>query len=243
MGCMMDGNCVPSSGDVFYLEVSANPLNYLSTTTTFQPVRPYYLQSLLNTATDNTFSVSICSDSINGVPFSSQSNYLTTIQEGSVNLWSFSGLSSHPFHIHVNHFQLTNGQNTDYAQNGDWIDTLTDAFAAKFRAVRYGGEVVLHCHVLEHEDNGAMATIKIEGGCDAYDNDYEPGTGPSCAICTHPWNTGPTAPSSPTSPAPVPTPPPTTCLSYNSQCSLTTGYPCCQPYTCTWRMMMGYVCR
>lgn len=102
-----------------------------------------------------------------------------------------SAVAGHPFHIHVNPFQIVkiiapdgvtdlsepgavdNLDKTDaqYAGlKGVWKDTLfvKPAVNGKYYTVyvntryqRYIGEYVLHCHILDHEDQGMMQNVRI----------------------------------------------------------------------------------
>jgi len=98
-------------------------------------------------------------------------------------LKSFSG--GHPFHIHVNPFQIIavydaegndvsgydEGNETPYARlKGAWKDTIfvtQDNDGGHYRIItrtryqRYIGDFVLHCHILDHEDQGMMQNIRI----------------------------------------------------------------------------------
>lgn len=99
-----------------------------------------------------------------------------TLVLGTAQQWILkSDFVNHPFHIHVNPFQVvsiinkTTGQEwTDgiYAgMKGTWKDTLiTDPNAVitiRTRYARYIGEFVLHCHILDHEDQGMMQNVQI----------------------------------------------------------------------------------
>ncbi len=104
---------------------------------------------------------------------------------------------SHPFHIHVNPFQIVsildpNGKDVSAAGaidnaggtppdpqypglKGVWKDTLWikslippssapgGIYTIKFRTryQRYIGEYVLHCHILDHEDQGMMQNVSV----------------------------------------------------------------------------------
>jgi L-ascorbate oxidase len=93
---------------------------------------------------------------------------------------------NHPFHIHVNPFQIvsirkkdkTTGKVTEevdpekdpnYAQyigmKGAWKDTLfvqdDVEIRVRTRYERYIGDFVLHCHILDHEDQGMMQNVRI----------------------------------------------------------------------------------
>ena len=113
-----------------------------------------------------------------------------------------SGFVSHPFHIHINPFQIVEildpsgrdvsapGAVDDAGGRVDpqypglqnvWKDTIwiknlinnpqdipdklaTSMYTIKIRTryQRYVGEYVLHCHILDHEDQGVMQKVRIE---------------------------------------------------------------------------------
>lgn len=86
-------------------------------------------------------------------------------------------LSPHPFHIHVNPVQVVARWGTD--KNGQlgwevipederiWQDTVSiepnQPLKIWQRFENYPGELVLHCHILIHEDQGMMYGVVIEG--------------------------------------------------------------------------------
>jgi FtsP/CotA-like multicopper oxidase with cupredoxin domain len=124
-----------------------------------------------------------------------------TLMLGGVDEWTLkSNLASHPFHIHVNPFQIVkiiapDGKtdvsapgavdNFEKDNNGNpvidpeypglkgvWKDTLLVKNIARgppgqytvvmrTRYQRYIGDFVLHCHILDHEDQGMMQNIRI----------------------------------------------------------------------------------
>ncbi|MCX4177749.1 MULTISPECIES: multicopper oxidase family protein [Paraburkholderia] len=122
-----------------------------------------------------------------------------TLILGSADEWQLqSRFVSHPFHIHVNPFQIVrildpNGNDVsapgavDNADGqppdpqypglkGVWKDTLwvkslipsLDAYpkgvytiVIRSRYERYIGEYVLHCHILDHEDQGMMQNVRV----------------------------------------------------------------------------------
>lgn len=73
-------------------------------------------------------------------------------------------LMDHPFHLHVNPFQVMsrNGQPEPYRA---WKDTVlvkggeTVKIRVPFRT--FAGKTVFHCHILDHEDLGMMGNIQI----------------------------------------------------------------------------------
>ena len=58
-----------------------------------------------------------------------------------------------------------------YQAEGDWLDTLWGPGYITFKTDIFAGTVTIHCHILIHEDQGAMGTILIENGCDGDYND------------------------------------------------------------------------
>jgi FtsP/CotA-like multicopper oxidase with cupredoxin domain/peroxiredoxin len=86
--------------------------------------------------------------------------WLNTAEE-----WHVSGSGGgHPFHMHVNPFEQIvtdkNGKSIDYI----WRDTLfvqgpPSTIRIRFRD--FAGETVLHCHILDHEDQGMMENLMI----------------------------------------------------------------------------------
>ena len=114
---------------------------------------------------------------------------------GDVDEWTLtSQLGGHPFHIHINPFQVVsiiapNGTDVSAPNavdrdstgavdpqypglKGVWKDTLwvkslvsgpTGVYkvTVRTRYERYIGEFVLHCHILDHEDQGMMQNVSI----------------------------------------------------------------------------------
>ena len=77
--------------------------------------------------------------------------------------------SDHPFHIHVNWFELH--EETDHEGNVTvydpplWVDTAnvprSGSIVIRHRFENYQGKAVFHCHILPHEDEGMMSIIEI----------------------------------------------------------------------------------
>jgi FtsP/CotA-like multicopper oxidase with cupredoxin domain len=104
---------------------------------------------------------------------------------GTAEEWKLSSAAAgHPFHIHVNPFQIVrivndNNPNVDLSapgvvDQGDpqyrglrglWKDTLwiKPGYTATVRTryERYIGDFVLHCHILDHEDMGMMQNVAV----------------------------------------------------------------------------------
>ncbi|MBC7953879.1 MAG: multicopper oxidase family protein [Rhodospirillaceae bacterium] len=99
---------------------------------------------------------------INGVPFSCETPW--EIPLGRVEEWEITNQTndSHPFHIHVNPFQMVSGGNVPA---GRWLDTVevppTGKVTFRTRFDQFTGLFVFHCHTLVHEDMGMMQAIKV----------------------------------------------------------------------------------
>jgi FtsP/CotA-like multicopper oxidase with cupredoxin domain len=102
---------------------------------------------------------------------------------GSVDQWTMkSRVASHPFHIHVNPFQIVkilNADGQDVSETGEpatgdmqyadlkgaWKDSIfikqdyTVVMRTKYQ--KFTGKFVLHCHILDHEDQGMMENVEI----------------------------------------------------------------------------------
>lgn len=117
---------------------------------------------------------------VNGVPYDPNGTP-RVLKLGSADEWTLTaGPPGHPFHIHVNPFQIVairNPANVDVSVDGEaddpqyanlsgaWRDTLfvkqgyTAIVRSRYR--RYVGDFVLHCHILDHEDQGMMQNVRI----------------------------------------------------------------------------------
>jgi FtsP/CotA-like multicopper oxidase with cupredoxin domain len=92
-----------------------------------------------------------------------------TTTQGAVENWTILNRTSetHTFHIHQTHFLLLqrNGVTLPAAQQ-QYLDTVdvpaNDSIGVRidFRGM-IAGDFVFHCHILEHEDHGMMAIIRV----------------------------------------------------------------------------------
>jgi FtsP/CotA-like multicopper oxidase with cupredoxin domain/peroxiredoxin len=111
---------------------------------------------------------------INSVPFLHQNPIRLTL--GTAQQWKISALTlagndpvfgGHPFHIHVNPFQVVSytdpsGKTTPVNQFRDTLFIPGGAsYTIRSRFQDLTGLSVLHCHILDHEDQGMMIPIKL----------------------------------------------------------------------------------
>jgi FtsP/CotA-like multicopper oxidase with cupredoxin domain len=89
-----------------------------------------------------------------------------SVELGATEEWLLRNTSPdwHPFHIHVNDFQVTeiNGEPVDAYS---WEDTTPlPAFGEvviRTRFLDFPGKFVYHCHLLDHEDQGMMGVVEV----------------------------------------------------------------------------------
>lgn len=86
---------------------------------------------------------------------------------GDTEEWTVNNASElfHPFHIHINPYQVTrvNGQPYDAWSYEDTTPVPPDGGSITFRTrwLDYTGTWVFHCHILGHEDGGMMGIIQV----------------------------------------------------------------------------------
>jgi FtsP/CotA-like multicopper oxidase with cupredoxin domain len=107
---------------------------------------------------------------ISGVKFDGSCVNVTTTL-GTALEWNVQNTTDplHPFHIHINPFQVIRNAGRTYTPPYVWQDTIplpsgsVDAPASvllRHRYTDFTGEYVLHCHFLGHEDRGMMYAVQ-----------------------------------------------------------------------------------
>jgi len=85
--------------------------------------------------------------------------------------------SHHPYHQHVYRFQIINDNFADdrslggeIQRVGEWRDTMlavnTLGTGIRFRPVAFTGDMMMHCHIFQHEDYGSMQLFRITDDAD-----------------------------------------------------------------------------
>ena len=156
-------------------------------------VRPCYLTPVPDGAPTNTRTITFGTSgtgcggrngqpilqnfTINGVKFGDPAA-VQNVDFGATEKWLLENSSGagHPFHIHVNPFQivgdLIDWTKPDSPENRVWWDTIpipkdtTGAAALQMltRFLDYSGAFVFHCHILIHEDMGMMQEVVVGPG-------------------------------------------------------------------------------
>ena len=70
----------------------------------------------------------------------------------------------HPFHIHVNDFQVVaiNDQpQTAHGYNDTYLLPPHGSITMRTRFRDFTGKFVYHCHILYHEDHGMMGVVEV----------------------------------------------------------------------------------
>jgi len=89
-----------------------------------------------------------------------------TVKLGALEEWVIRNESSHwhPFHIHVNDFQVIAFDGAPVRSRG-YQDTVAlppdSEITIRLRFDDYDGKFVYHCHILSHEDFGMMAVVEV----------------------------------------------------------------------------------
>jgi len=179
------------NGVLLQLNVSGSPM--AMQIPTVLPPRASYLEDLSNVTTPvptgNLFDLNFLTRGgpfkpglpfpvmqINDESFQNKNHYvhnmtLDEIQEWAVGIEGDSnvGAGNHPFHMHVNPFQIIaiNGGTTATmgVRVGEYRDTIplmmSGKYTIRFVPKRYIGRVLIHCHMIPHVDLGMAAVGQI----------------------------------------------------------------------------------
>jgi len=121
-------------------------------------------------------------------PWKDENTYINDFATGTVNEIELQLAKSHPYHQHVNSFQIQEIYDIDFGsdapkgpvvlddrvgvwfQVGDWHDVLmlpapteNATVRIRFQADDFIGHMLQHCHILMHEDLGMMAQYNVTG--------------------------------------------------------------------------------
>jgi FtsP/CotA-like multicopper oxidase with cupredoxin domain len=143
------------------------PSPYAAGGATWAAMRPSYLRDLRNENNIEQQTIRMGARTVNGSKFNLNAPTFT-VAAGAVQEWSIKGAANHPFHLHVYHMQAQAGCGGDY-EEGEFYDTLAANCSVRFdlnpeTSSVYSGRTIMHCHILEHEDQGAMGWMDVVGG-------------------------------------------------------------------------------
>lgn len=128
--------------------------------------RPSYLRDLRNESNVHSESISMGARTVNGSKFDHMQPNIT-LPATDVQEWSLSGNVRHPFHLHIYHVQAL-VDDRDF-EAGEYYDVVASQMDIRFdlnssTTSAYSGRTIMHCHILEHEDQGAMGWLNVLGG-------------------------------------------------------------------------------
>jgi FtsP/CotA-like multicopper oxidase with cupredoxin domain len=135
--------------------------------------RPAYLRDLRDlegqppVPVADTQNISMGARSVNGGKFDAEVASFDVNVPG-VQEWTVKGATNHPFHLHVYHQQMQATCNG--FEEGEHYDTIAGSgCVVRFDAdpatqTAYDGRTIMHCHILNHEDQGAMTWANVQVG-------------------------------------------------------------------------------
>ncbi len=126
--------------------------------------RPDYLRDLRGESVAGSETIRMGARSVLGSKFDKDVPNLTAYADG-VQEWSLNGATNHPFHLHVYHVQVQSDCGPYEA--GEYYDVVAANCDLRFDlspSEAYEGRTIFHCHILEHEDQGAMGWLDVIGG-------------------------------------------------------------------------------
>lgn len=145
---------------------------------TWSPNRPYALRDLRGeTVPDsNKFSVELTAEAVNGKRWDAEIP-LGLLDYDTVQEWILMDTSPHPFHMHLYHMQVVTPGGCGPHIEGEWYDTISSPgdCTIRFKTADIGERMVMHCHIIEHSDNGSMGWMNVTGG--PTEPDQNPGIG------------------------------------------------------------------
>jgi FtsP/CotA-like multicopper oxidase with cupredoxin domain len=141
---------------------------------TWNATRPTYLKDLRFETTGieatSTDSISVGARSLYGQAFDGT----TPIFDLTPNVYEWSlGANNHPFHLHIYHQQVQGACSGGAFEDGEFYDTISGSCDIRFDTrpeytTSYNGITIMHCHILKHEDQGAMGWARaVDMGFDA----------------------------------------------------------------------------
>jgi suppressor of ftsI len=133
---------------------------------TWSAKRPSYLRDLRSDLTSNSETVKLGARTINGSKYDHSVPTFVLAADG-VQEWQIQGGAMHPFHLHIYHVQVI-GNCGDY-EDGEYYDVVAGNCKLRFdlnpnTSSVFAGRTVMHCHILQHEDQGAMGWANVLGG-------------------------------------------------------------------------------
>ena len=139
---------------------AANPYDGEST---WFSARPEYLRDLRGLLPSNSETVNMGARTINGSKFNIDVPTFTLNADG-IQDFTLKGARNHPFHLHIYHVQVQ--RDCGEFEAGEYYDVISGNCNIRFdlspASQPYEGRTIMHCHILEHEDQGAMGWADVD---------------------------------------------------------------------------------
>jgi len=176
----------PTNPPLFIIDIEPGGAPMTLPSVSEWPAMPYYLRDIEDSEVVRTRTVPFSMTPPGGAPTTPGkqqnsfwidntqydaecSNY--NMQEGTAEDWEITNDSApqHPFHIHINPFQVRQDASVTFDPPYPWQDTISLPAGApgaplgvlvRHRFEDYTGGYVIHCHFLGHEDRGMMLNIQ-----------------------------------------------------------------------------------
>jgi FtsP/CotA-like multicopper oxidase with cupredoxin domain len=135
---------------------------------TWSSPRPHYLRDLRSVSSPlNTQSINMGARTVNGEKFDAVVPTFS-VDANAIQEWNIKGARNHPFHLHVYHVQMKGACGSAF-EDGEYYDTVAgsgclarfDTNANDPQSSVYSGRTIMHCHILLHEDEGAMGWTDV----------------------------------------------------------------------------------
>jgi len=138
---------------------------FLTGDLSWEPYRPDYLADLESEVADEEYAIALTGPPgmINGEEWD-EDVPLRELTYGTLQDWTISGTTEHPFHHHIHHMQTFNCTGHEDGQYYDTIVAENDDCRIRYIASGYSGRTVMHCHNVEHEDHGMMVWYNVTDG-------------------------------------------------------------------------------
>uniref|UniRef100_A0A7S1BK18 Plastocyanin-like domain-containing protein n=1 Tax=Corethron hystrix TaxID=216773 RepID=A0A7S1BK18_9STRA len=141
--------------------------------------RPSYLRDLLSLTPHDIMTLDVYETSINEISYNKDTPLCNQrgkdFTYGTVNEWTVTGTKSgHPLHVHMYPMQIASNGCGEEHDIGEFYDTVevmngfgvesSEECKVRLHFINIAGHTLMHCHILQHGDQGAMAFFNVVGG-------------------------------------------------------------------------------
>eukprot|EP00521_Asterionellopsis_glacialis_P007153 CAMPEP_0195288780 /NCGR_PEP_ID=MMETSP0707-20130614/5306_1 /TAXON_ID=33640 /ORGANISM="Asterionellopsis glacialis, Strain CCMP134" /LENGTH=1258 /DNA_ID=CAMNT_0040348683 /DNA_START=1066 /DNA_END=4842 /DNA_ORIENTATION=- len=130
------------------------------------PARPDSLSGIASADVPeaNKFGITIQRATLNGLAWDPVTP-LRTLHYNQVHEWTIGDSRNHPFHTHLYHMMVVTPGGCGPHLEGEFYDTISGPeCTVRFKTADIGERMVMHCHVMQHSDSGAMAWVAVDSG-------------------------------------------------------------------------------